>query len=538
MGAPANVVDCWLLNADEVSTALKNNRPYCEYVNPYNYFFRTRRIDGTTLEGYLGRRDTPEDYHEEMFTQYTYFKDHKDRKKVYVTFDKAVLYQIRDIYPSKPLLFTLQQITNLMSNNDMINQEEIYQLLFRQQWAEIIKILYKHKKEIASEPALTHAAQTFEREFIKKIQDYPLDDKEIQEVLNSAHLIHHGKFYQFSNDHLKKLTIELARRLPLKEGYDYAKQYPDEELTKGIIERYNREYYSPTESGQGRSISSHNWVEIFNRLFELINDQKNGLTYFSGPRFITVVKEVMPYHPDYSQFLELRDQEGKSNSRKIFFYDILMDADSHSRMAIVEKIINGVRSFFPDKVRAIEMLMGKKAVENNVIQATKTELQPGGHPVVFISYSWDDDEHNAWVLKLAEKLIKDGIEVILDKYKLTFGKSLPHFIEQSIAAAHRILVIFTPNYRLRADGRTGGVGYEYSIMNAELYANQINNDKVIPVLRKGTMQESIPSFMQQYIHLDLRNDENFEAKYIELIRDIYNDPAIKAPERGQKPVFD
>jgi len=534
---PNNVVDCWILTENEVAIALRDKRPFCEYVNPYNYFFKIGKIDRATLEGYIGHRNAQEDFHEKILTNYTYFQDYNDRKKIYLTFDKSVLYQITDIYPSKPLLFTLQQITNLTINSDMINQEEIYQLLFKERWAEIIKILYKHKAEIANEPALTYAAQTFEREFIKKIQDYPIDDKEMQEVLKSAHLIHHGKFYQFSDDHLKKLTIELARRLPLKEGYDYAKDYPDEDLTKGIIERYKGEYYDPAESGQRKSISSHAWVEIFNRLFELINDQKNGLTYFSGPRFIMVVKEVIPYHPDYSQFLELRNQEGRSTSRKIFFYDILMEADSHSRAAIIDKILDGIRSFFPDKVKAIEMLMGKKVVESNVIQATKTELQPEGHPVVFISYSWDDEVHNAWVLKLAERLTKDGIEVILDKYKLTLGKSLPHFIEQSIAAAHRILVIFTPNYRLRADGRTGGVGYEYSIMNAELYANQINNDKVIPVLRKGTMHESVPSFMQQYIHLDLRDDNNFEARYTELIRDIYNDPAIKPPERGSRPVF-
>jgi hypothetical protein len=157
--------------------------------------------------------------------------------------------------------------------------------------------------------------------------------------------------------------------------------------------------------------------------------------------------------------------------------------------------------------------------------------------VVFISYSWDDDAQNAWVLRLAERLAGNGIEVILDKYNLRLGKSLPHFIEQAIASAHRVLVIFTPNYRLKADKRSGGVGYEYSILNNDLYNNQTMNDKIIPVLRKGTMHESIPSFMQQYIHLDLSDDTKFEARYTELIRDIYNDPAIKPPEIGSRPKF-
>ena len=36
-------------------------------------------------------------------------------------------------------------------------------------------------------------------------------------------------------------------------------------------------------------------------------------------------------------------------------------------------------------------------------------------PKVFISYSWSSSEHEDFVLKLAERLVTDGINVILDK---------------------------------------------------------------------------------------------------------------------------
>jgi hypothetical protein len=537
MGIPPNSVNCWFVSAEEAAMALRDSRPFCEYVNPYNYFLRTRRINRTTLEGYIGHQDAVEEYHGKLVTNYTYFKDHSERKKIYFTFDRSVLYQVTDIYPSNPLLFTLQQVTNLLINQSMISQEDIYKLLLNEKWAEILTILYKHRTEISNEPILKHAAQTFENVFIQKVKDIAIDNAEMKEVLEHCYILHHGKFYLFGEENIKTITIELGRRTPLKQGYDYAKQYPEEEIAKKVIEQYKKEHYSLGQADQNRFTISYNWVEIFNRLFELINVEKDGITYFSGPRFIKVVKQVSPYHPGYEQYIELRNTEGKSTSRKIYFYDILMDNDEHSRQKIVNIIIEVVRPYFPDKVRAIEMLMGKESVENAVIQATKTNGVAGRRPVVFISYSWDDDEHNAWVLRLAEKLVKSGIEVILDKYKLSLGKSLPHFIEQSIASANRILIIFTPNYRLKADKRSGGVGYEYSIMNNDLYNNQTMNDKVIPVLRKGNMQESIPSFMQQYIHLDLREDANFEARFTELIRDIYNDPAIKPPEIGSKPAF-
>lgn len=158
-------------------------------------------------------------------------------------------------------------------------------------------------------------------------------------------------------------------------------------------------------------------------------------------------------------------------------------------------------------------------------------------PVVFISYSWDSEDHKKWILALAVRLAADGIKVILDRFHLRPGKNLQHFVEQSIEQAHRIIIVFTPNYKLRADKRTGGAGYEYSIMNADLYKNLATNEKIIPVLRKGSMIESIPVFMHQFIHLDFTNDDDFENNYTDLIREIYNEPAIKQPAIGSKPIF-
>jgi len=43
--------------------------------------------------------------------------------------------------------------------------------------------------------------------------------------------------------------------------------------------------------------------------------------------------------------------------------------------------------------------------------------------------------------------------------------------------------------------------------------------------------------MQQFIHLDLSNDANFETSFTDLLRGIYNEPGIKPPEIGDKPVF-
>ena len=142
-----------------------------------------------------------------------------------------------------------------------------------------------------------------------------------------------------------------------------------------------------------------------------------------------------------------------------------------------------------------------------------------------------------WVLNLADKLCGDGINVILDRYYLKPGTNLQHFVEHNLDKADRIIIVFTQNYKLKADKRTGGVGYEYSIMNVELYKNQTSNEKIIPILRHGSTEESIPTFMQQFIHIDIRNDDKFENSYKDLIREIYNEPEIQRPSIGPKPSF-
>ncbi|WP_118974078.1 toll/interleukin-1 receptor domain-containing protein [Taibaiella koreensis] len=157
---------------------------------------------------------------------------------------------------------------------------------------------------------------------------------------------------------------------------------------------------------------------------------------------------------------------------------------------------------------------------------------------VFISYSWDNDAHKQWVLDLANLLIKNGIDVILDRYELSAGKSLQHFIENAVSESNRIIIVYTPNYKLKADKREGGVGYEYSIINIGLYKDITGQGKIIPILRQGSIASSIPEFMQQFIHIDFSNDRKFSENYEELLREIYKEPKIKKPQIGEKPNFE
>lgn len=417
----------------------------------------------------------------------------------------------------------------------MINQEELYQYLVKEQWKEILDILYKQKEHIKNDTLLNFASKTFETEFLKRVQDYDDSRLDIVEYIETLILLHHGSFYKLTDENYKTLILEIVKRKNLKEAYGYATIFQDEEICKKIISEYS--FLKVKEEGfklKEPSKLPMNWIEIYNRLFELINNQGDTATYFSGPRFIDTVRQYEPYFPDYTQFINQRNIEGKSTSRKIFYYDILLGLSDEVRLKVVNRILEIVKPFSEEKVLQIESVLQNKKSTLKPDHQTNSDSRK---PIVFISYSWDNDEHKKWVLNLADKLCTDGIDIILDRYYLKPGTNLPHFVENNLNKADRVIIIFTKNYKLKADKRTGGVGYEYSIMNVELYKNQTSNEKIIPILREGSTEESIPTFMQQFIHIDTRNDENFENSYNDLIREIYNEPEIKKPTIGAKPTF-
>ena len=165
-------------------------------------------------------------------------------------------------------------------------------------------------------------------------------------------------------------------------------------------------------------------------------------------------------------------------------------------------------------------------------------IQTGRRPIVFISYSWDDKMHEAWVLQLANDLCsKYGVDVILDKWEVKLGKHLPDFMASSVNKADRVICILTPNYKKKSDGLTGGVGVEYSIISAEIQKN-IRTEKFIPLFKSGNIVNDIPTFLEGRDFVDMRDETKYNEKIEELVRDIWNKPKYKKPQLGEIPKFD
>lgn len=151
-------------------------------------------------------------------------------------------------------------------------------------------------------------------------------------------------------------------------------------------------------------------------------------------------------------------------------------------------------------------------------------------PKVFISYAWENEQHRAWVRTLADRLLADGIEAIVDQYDLGLGDRLPQFMEESVTSADYVLIVCTRAYKAKADARAGGVGYEGHIISNELYSKR-NDRKFIPVLKGGAPDECIPAFLAGKLGVDLGDGFDGES-YADLVATLFHakrKPSAKQP---------
>ena len=159
-------------------------------------------------------------------------------------------------------------------------------------------------------------------------------------------------------------------------------------------------------------------------------------------------------------------------------------------------------------------------------------------PTAFITYSWDDEDHKAWVKGLAERLRGDGVDVLLDIWEVAPGGQMPEFMERGVADSDFVLVICTPGYRERSDERRGGVGYEGHIITSEM-AVRGNHEKFIPILRWGTWGDGGPTdaaaaWIRGKRYIDMSGDPYSEEQYKELVQTLF-DVREEAPPIGEPP---
>ncbi len=152
--------------------------------------------------------------------------------------------------------------------------------------------------------------------------------------------------------------------------------------------------------------------------------------------------------------------------------------------------LRGVRGLVSDDILWLKSF----GAFGNLPDDQVSESETANLTKVFISYSWDNDDHKNWVRELATRLRSDGIDVTLDQWHLVPGDQLPEFMERSVRESDYVLIVCTHKYKERSDNRRGGVGYEGDIITAEFMATR-NHRKFIPILRQQPWEDSAPNWL-------------------------------------------
>jgi tetratricopeptide (TPR) repeat protein len=155
-------------------------------------------------------------------------------------------------------------------------------------------------------------------------------------------------------------------------------------------------------------------------------------------------------------------------------------------------------------------------------------------PTVFISYSHDSVEHGDRVLAVANRLVDDGIDVILDQYESSPPEGWPRWMDKHIRGASFVLMVCTETYFRRVMGEekqgTGlGVKWEGNLIYQHIYNADTTNTRFIPVLFDYCKFEHIPSPVQGATYYRIDTPDGYEDLYCR----VTDQPRAKKPELGK-----
>lgn len=267
--------------------------------------------------------------------------------------------------------------------------------------------------------------------------------------------------------------------------------------------------------------------ERFDDLWLLIGKEETALFYVKGPIFYNAIKSYLKnLHGDYSDYMkELRGKE-LSTSRIKWYRNLYCQLPDDESELFLNDLSKEVESYYADAKEEdyseeLSIALGFDDEKQNEKKSDRLKDNVFKLPPkkIFISYCWEDEEHREWVHQLAKDL-EENFDVKID-VEQPLGTELNLFMEHMVSNSDKVLIIATPEYKDRADGRIKGVGYETSLITNELVSDQ-NRIKFIPIIRKGSKEESYPKYLGNRKGLEMKDDAKYEECLNELISNLAN----------------
>ncbi|MBD2038359.1 GUN4 domain-containing protein [Leptolyngbya sp. FACHB-321] len=190
-------------------------------------------------------------------------------------------------------------------------------------------------------------------------------------------------------------------------------------------------------------------------------------------------------------------------------------------------------------------------MKGNYNRFSPTQVLPEKHVSeevikVFISYSWDSEDHKDKVYHLAQALRDDGIDCIIDQF-VQSPDNWDRWMLDQIDESDFVLIICTERYYQRYRGKEEvnkglGVTWESTLIMGRVHDAQGRNTKFYPIFfdtpNRGIIPDGIRTAfynLSGHILLNLDNDENRlieNSGYKDLYRLLTKQPAVIPKKLG------
>lgn len=188
--------------------------------------------------------------------------------------------------------------------------------------------------------------------------------------------------------------------------------------------------------------------------------------------------------------------------------DVPVDLRDHSEFIAVQvehsplQLVTVLRKFQLNEVHevcsrlAIPTTARKEILVRRIMEELK--LKPTR---VFISYSHDDKEHSARVLRLANRLRADGIDAYLDQYEPVPEQGWFRWMQKQMESADYVLLVASEIYRKRFEGKAEGpagwgAGFEGALATQLRFGPERGKQRFVPVALTDADLRYVPLAMK------------------------------------------
>ena len=202
-----------------------------------------------------------------------------------------------------------------------------------------------------------------------------------------------------------------------------------------------------------------------------------------------------------------------------------------------EKVVSALRQGF-EQMASSDSCLTISVLHRDVYQrlrSNRSSIIGRGHctPRVFISHTSRTREEEDWTVNLALYLIEKSIQARLDRFHLRHGMDLAQWMCNELALASKVVIVSNEAYKAKADGRSGGVGWETMIMQGDIARLPPDSTKYQVIVRSECLDDGLPLYLRTRYVFHAKPSDTVDSFREELVKELLDLPADERLESSE-----